>query len=232
MGNLNEDFKFDLQRFAEEGEGDGEGGYFPKHMAQLKDENKRDEWGRQFATYDDLYVRAKANSKTLETLGAPEKAKDYEFPAPAEDSGITVDPDTDKWFRKTVFGLKMPKEMAGKLYGSYNEMVSGLMKTKGKTDAELVKTNDELIHGEWGDDFDKNMKLVDKGIADLGGEDLKKLLDDTGLGKNPVMLKALRQIGFEHSESTLREGVVSGSSAERTLNDEYPTMKEFPPDRQ
>jgi len=174
----------------------GESNYFPAYQAQLKDENKRDEWGRQFKTFNDVYVHAKEASKKLESHKPPGKASEYEFPAPAEDSGITVNPEIEKWFRKTAFGFKLPKEIAGKLYAAYNEMIAGHLKGAKKKEVDDLTKADELIHGEWGEDFEKNMKLVEKGITDAGGEDLQKLLEDTGLSKHPVILKTFRQIGF------------------------------------
>lgn len=226
-------FKFDLQRFAEEGDDDGEGNEgdsTPAWMSQLPEEYKTDEYGKGYKTMGEFYKTHKGLRAKLDGIPKPpDKADGYEFNKPED---IDVNPETEKWFRKTAFALKIPKETAGKLYDEFNKMVVTQVKGQTKKNEAEATKNDELMHGEWGEDYDKNIKLADKGIEDLGGEDLKKLLDDTGLSKNPVILKAFKQVGFEHGEDTIREGVVSGSSTERTLDDEYPSMSELPPDRQ
>jgi len=234
----NKDFKFDLQLFAEgEGEGGegtgGEGGEgFPEWMAQLPTEYKKDEYGKGYKTIGEFYKTHKGLRAKIDGLPKPpEKASEYEFTAPAEDSGIKIDADTEKWFRKLAFDLKMPKDIAGKLFEGYTKRLAEQIKAREKAEADAITKADELMHGEWGEEFDKNMKYVDKAIEDLGGEELRKLLDSTGMGKNPTLLRALKQVGFEHSEDTIKEGVVTGSKKESTMDDLYPSMKGMP-DRQ
>ena len=236
------ELKFDLQLFAEgDGDGDGDGGgvsgdggnanYFPGYMEQLNGENRRDEWGRQFKNFNDVYMLAKGSSARLKTYDPPGKASEYEFPAPAENSGITVDPETEKWFRKTAHSLKLPKEMAGKLYGEFNKMAAGRVKTVSDQSAADKTKADELVHGEWGSEYDKNMALADKGIVDTGGEDLMKILTDAGLKTNLVILNAFKQIGYEHGDDTLKEGGVSLKTDPEEgpdLKKVYPTMAHLP----
>ena len=92
---------------------------------------------------------------------------------------------------------------------------------------------DELVHGEWGSDYEKNMALVDKGIIDTGGEDLMKILDGAGLKTNLVILNAFKQIGYEHGDDKIKDGNVSGSPQPEgvDLKKVYPSMKNLP-DRQ
>ena len=123
--------------------------------------------------------------------------------------------------------MKLPKEYAEKLYVEYNTYATGQIEKVGKARAKTIEQSDELMHGEWGEKFDENMKLVDKAYDDLGGDELKKVLEGAGVDANPVVLKALQQIGFEHSEDTLREGVVAGGSKKDDLDAEYPTMKDM-----
>jgi len=228
MGDLNEnDSQDNLGNDADHG-ADG----YPTWMSQLPDEYKKDEYGKGYKTMGEFYKTHKGLRAKLDaTPTAPEKADDYEFPAPDEESDFKPDPKTEKWFRKTAFALKLSKEAAGKLYGEYNKMAMELIKAKGKADASATTKNDELMHGEWGDEYDANMKLVEKGIAELGGDELEKLLTDTGLRNHPVILKAFKQIGFEHSDDTIKSGTISGTPGERTLDDEYPSMKDVPDKR-
>ena len=202
---------------------------FPAWMAQLPDEYKKDDYGKNYKTMGEFYKTHKGLRAKLDKVPQPpEKATEYEF---TPEEGIEVNPDVEKWFRKTAFSLKIPKDTASKLFTEYNKMVVGQVKVKEDAEKKALEKADELMHGEWKEDFDKNMKYVDKAIEDLGGEDLRKILDDSGLGNNPVILNALKQVGFEHSEHKLVEGTITVGKKGSTLDDEYPSMKGIP-DRQ
>jgi hypothetical protein len=225
MSNLNDkDFKFDLQLFAEGDGEDGEDG-FPTWMSQLPDEYKKDEYGKGYKTMGEFYKTHKGLKAKVDKIQAPEKASEYEFPEDEKTDKNTLD-----WFRKTAFSLKLPKEFAEKLYGEFNTYASGRIAKMGEDRAKAIEKSDELMHGEWGEKFDENMKLVDKAYDDLGGDELKKVLEDAGVDTNPVVLKALKQIGFEHSEDTMKTGTVAGKSVTQSgvdLDDEYPSMKDM-----
>ena len=235
MSDLNdkdfEDLKFDLQLFAD-GDGDGDGGDdgFPyPYMAQFPDEMKGDEFFRPYKSLGEVGKGFKGTRAMLDKVPKPpDKADGYEFNKPED---INVNPETEKWFRKTAFGLKIPKETAGKLYDEFNKMVAAQVKGQTKKNETEATKNDELMHGEWDTEYENNMKLADKGVADIGGEDLQKLLEKVGIAKHPVILKAFKQVGFEHGDDNIKEGVVTGSSKEWTLDDEYESMKDLPPDK-
>ncbi len=203
--------------------------YFPAYQAQLKGDNKRDEWGRQFATMDDCYIHGKKASVAMAKMPKPpEKEGEYEFRKP---EGVEVNPDTEKWFRKTAFGLKIPKETAGKLFDEFNKMVGGQLKAQGEQTAKEAEEADKAVHSEWGEnDYEANMKLADKGIADVGGEDLLKLLEEKGLKNNITVLKAFKQIGYEHGDDYIREGDVKVGKDKEGIDYDlyYPTMKHIP----
>jgi len=225
MSDLNdkdqEDFKFDLQLFADgEGEG-GEDGFPYPYMSQFPDELKKDEFFRPDKTLGDVGKGFKgARAKINSTPTAPEKASEYELP---EDE--KTDKDSLDWFRKTVFDLKVPKETAEKLYAATTQYAGEKLSKRDEERKKEIEKSDELMHGEWGEKFDENMKLVDKAYEDLGGDELRKVLENVGIDTNPVILKALKQIGFEHSEDKIREGVVAGSPSKNDLDEEYPSMK-------
>ena len=194
MSDLNDkefdDFKFDLQLFAEGDGEDGEDG-FPPWMGQLPDEYKKDEYGKGYKTMGEFYKTHKGLKAKADKIQAPAKASEYEFPEDEKTDKNTLD-----WFRKTAFSLKLPKEFAEKLYVEYNTFATGRMEKMGKERTKTIEQSDELMHGEWGEKFDENMKLVYKSYDDLGGDELKKVLEGAGVDANPVVLKALRQIGF------------------------------------
>jgi hypothetical protein len=54
---------------------------------------------------------------------------------------------------------------------------------------------EESMRAEWKGDYDKNIDLAKRALKTLGGDDLKKLLDKSGLGNNPAMIRMFFEAG-------------------------------------
>lgn len=71
---------------------------------------------------------------------------------------------------------------------------------------EFMKTkqteNLAAIRKEWGAETDAKLALAQAGMAKVISPALKTLLDDTGLGSNPDMVKAFYQVGLLTREDT------------------------------
>jgi hypothetical protein len=202
---------------------------FPKWTAALPKELQKDERVKGFNSPGEIvYSYFGLQDKMSKLPSAPETADGYEFPAADEKAKTKPDPSTEKWFRDTAYSLKLPKTATEKLYVEYNKVAAERIEAQEKAIAEQARKNDEIIHGEWGADYDTNMKLAEKGIKSAGGDELETYLTERGIRNDPVILKVFKQIGFEHSEDTLRSGTISGGSGKHTLDDEYPSMKDLP----
>lgn len=59
---------------------------------------------------------------------------------------------------------------------------------------------------EWGPAYDKNLNMARAAVRDFGGEEAFQILNQYGLGDNPVILKMLAKAG-----STLGEDKISGN---------------------
>ena len=74
--------------------------------------------------------------------------------------------------------------------------------------AEQVKTDKEL----GGEKFDENISLAKQALDKFGGQELKDLLQSTGFGNHPAIVKAFYNIGKSVSNDTLV--VSNGTSKE------------------
>jgi hypothetical protein len=74
--------------------------------------------------------------------------------------------------------------------------------------AEQVKTDKEL----GGEKFDENISLAKQALDKFGGQELKDLLQSTGFGTHPAIVKAFYNIGKSVSNDTLV--VSNGTSKE------------------
>lgn len=79
----------------------------------------------------------------------------------------------------------------------------------------------------WSDDEGKKKQLAiaDRGLTAVGTPALRTLLNQTGLGDNPDVLRAFYKVGLTVSEDVVESGG-SGDTAKGGLDAMYPTMAE------
>jgi len=73
-----------------------------------------------------------------------------------------------------------------------------------------------------GEQFNQAVEASGKAVARFGGDELKALLNDTGYGRHPVVLKFLAKVGRAMSESTMAtNGVPLGTGHKSLVNKLY-----------
>jgi len=86
--------------------------------------------------------------------------------------------------------------------------------------AEQVKA-DKQIGGE---KFDENISLAKQALEKFGGQELKDLLQSTGFGNHPAIVKAFYNIGKSVSNDTLVVSNGSSKSEKSAASIMFPTM--------
>jgi hypothetical protein len=123
----------------------------------------------------------------------PEK---YEFKVP---DGMQIDSAVTEALTPAFKELGLTQEQVNKLVEPYNK---AMLAAEAKRDSDFqdwMKTNaqnyEKSIRKEWGNEFDANLKVAQRGLARVFGPEGKKLLDETGLGSHPEFLKAFHTVG-------------------------------------
>ena len=76
-----------------------------------------------------------------------------------------------------------------------------------------------------GANFDKNAKTAQKAFEAFGSPELKQLLNESGLGSHPELVKAFHRIGQKISEDTMESGSGGAGQRERPIHERmYPNM--------
>lgn len=188
----------------------------------------------QFEAYGDV-VDAYSKMKTASASAPkkPESPEKYELAAELPE-GMDRDDAFEKKFRQWAWDLGLGQETAGKLYKMYNDEIA----ERFTAEAAQYKRNREeslkALRNEWGGDFEKNLTLAKRAFSSLGGMELKELLDETGLGDDPVFLKTFYHIGSVIGEDILVRGDKGGAKGKTggvDYDEVYPSMKGMP-DRQ
>ena len=107
--------------------------------------------------------------------------------------------DLSDWFRQEAHSAKIPAAMAQRMHDSFvermmgqeNDMVLDRQRTFEDWGNELKK--------EYGTAFDEKVGLARRAVRAFGSEELTGLLDESGLGNHPEMIRAFAKIGAELS---------------------------------
>jgi len=77
-------------------------------------------------------------------------------------------------------------------------------KAGGATTLEQERTTSQAaLRQQWGNAYDENVAMAKDAVRQLGGDELVKVLDETGIGNVPSMVKAFAQVGRYMREDQL-----------------------------
>ena len=130
-------------------------------------------------------------------LGKPEESSGYDFKTPEN-----ADTNLQDWFQTAAHESNLTKAQANSLYDKWNEMAGGLNTQNEEASQNALKEATEAMNKEWGKAADQNLSIAKKAIEEFGGDNLKKYLDESGLGNNPELLKFAHKVGKELLEDT------------------------------
>ena len=156
----------------------------PDNMVAIPDEGEK---------WDDFYNK----------IGRPEKANDYQF----GDENGELD-----GFREFAHDTGLTQDQANnilKLYGDIQEEEqeshqNGLEELRTNTTMELQK--------EWGKNYDGKMDYAKRAFAQFASPELSQLMDESGMGNHPEMLRVFAKVGELMGEDSLVVGTGLGSS--------------------
>jgi hypothetical protein len=146
---------------------------------------------------------------------------DYEFTLP---DGFTANEELTGELKALAKENGLSKEVAQKfadLGVKMQQQQAEAWQTQVNQWAEQVKADKDL----GGEKFEENVALAKKALDKFGGPALKELLEETGFGNHPLIVKAFYNIGKSVSNDTLV--VSNGSSmgdAKSTANVLFPNM--------
>lgn len=163
-------------------------------------------------------------AKFYTRVGRPEAAEGYELPV-SQDPG--QDEVTAGWFKQTVHALGLSKKQAEAFWKASHEMATE--RRKAYTDAVQKDQQEKIaaLTAKWGDDYSTKVADANRVAHKFGGPEFVKMLRDTRLGDNPVMLTMLAAVRDAISEDTLRGGTVGSVKTREVGEGWYPKSPEL-----
>lgn len=149
--------------------------------------------------------------ETKEETGAPEKYEDFVVP-----EGFTAPIEEFSAFAKE---MNLPQAQAQKVVDFFtNTYAPKLVEMQAQKVAEW--------RGESEKQFNKEaLEVANRGMAAFSSPELKTLLNETGLGNHPQMVKLFNMIGTKLSESNLVDGqMTSNTRSDRPADKLFSTI--------
>lgn len=157
-------------------------------------------------------------------LGRPAKLEEYEIAG--EDAKNPRAKAINDRFRKVAFEHGVPKPALKALSA---EMTAIASEFQGNKDGILaVPDAEQSLQAEWKSDYPLNLKKASLAARTLGGDELLGLVNQSGLGANPVFLKALVKATAFFPAETMKGIEGSGSTPPALTREKLFEMKKDP----
>lgn len=152
-----------------------------------------------------------------EKLGIPKDPAGYKLAKPELPPGVVWDDKFEQAAMPVMHKLGLtPTQVNGLLELYAGQQVAQHKTLSEQTDTkaqELTASREAAISGlkaEWGQKYDQNLNFASRAVQHIGGEELVKVMNETGMGDNPAMIKAFAKIGELLGEDVLKVGKSDG----------------------
>lgn len=150
-------------------------------------------------------------------IGRPENPDGYEIKDIPEN--VPRDENLESLMRKVAFDNGVPKAAFEAQIKSYFDAISQSI-TQSRVEGE------NALKGEWKDKYDTNLEIA-KRFAREGGEEFFDFLHDSGLGNNPIIIKAFFVYGTKILDDSLIKGEAGGETTDKGYAPQYPDSPEM-----
>lgn len=172
--------------------------------------------GVQATTTDTLLTDTPANgaspaveseAKANEAATAVEAPESYEFTMP---DGVELDEKAAGEFADIAKQLKLPRDQAQKIVDLYAQRVQSQVESHRAT-VEAWATSVKADKDIGGDKLPESLATAKKSLETFGTPELKALLNTSGLGNHPEVVKLMYRVGKAISEDRFIVGGESGA---------------------
>ena len=133
--------------------------------------------------------------KVFNALGRPEDAKGYEFAEPADlPEGFEYDSAAEESFREIAHAARLTKTQATALRDWFvNVKAAEHAAGEESVAAKMAESIGELTN-EWGRATPQKIEAAHAAVKKLAGDDFAAMLDETGLGNDPRLVRGFAKI--------------------------------------
>lgn len=151
-------------------------------------------------------------------IGHPEQPSEYEL---AE--GVDTEED-EEWFRQIAHKAKLTKGQARDLYNEYAARIKETTEAQAKARADAAAKAEETLKNEWGEQYESRLGKAQGLVKQLAGEEFISYLNESGLGNDVRLIKAMDKFASLISEDSL----VLGDGPTATMTEAERLAKLYP----
>ena len=133
-------------------------------------------------------------------LGRPETHEHYDMSDYA--------PESTENFRQLAHEIGLNNDQANALFNAYVDSIAGQEESESEAFDQFEVENTQALQKEWGGDFDKNVELARRAFMNFATPEAVEIMEQTGLGNHPEILKVFSRVG----ELLQEDSVLPGSS--------------------
>jgi len=145
--------------------------------------------------------------KFFKRLGLPESSEDYELSSVVMPKELPSSKEADAAFKELALKLKLTKAQAKELHEYASKNGANAFIAAKQANAKKKEEAETSLRGEWGTDFDGNLRGAQEVVRKFGDDDIVQYMNE-GPGNEPRMLKFLLKIKKAISDDTLEQGRV------------------------
>jgi len=135
-------------------------------------------------------------------LGRPEQSNGYDF-------GEDVDGVLDD-FKSFAHQNNLTQDQADNLLGLFSDIQEEDAKNEEKAMEDLKVQTTIGLQRDWGKNYDGNLDYARRAYAQFGTPELTEVMDDSGFGNHPEVIKAFSKVGQLLGEEALAVGTGLG----------------------
>ena len=162
----------------------------------------------------------------FDQLGRPALDK-YEVKAP---EGRKIPDERLKAFKEAVHKSGLLPKQAQEVLNFYEAQEAAQDKARNEALSKQAEENQATLKKEWGEAFEKNGKLANRPINELGGDEFREWVVKGGHGNDPVLARFLLKVEGLMKEDQLRGegGSLDGAMSPQQMEHEVGKLMQEP----
>jgi len=135
-------------------------------------------------------------------LGRPERADGYDFGE--DDEGVMDD------YKEFAHHNNLTQDQADNLLGLFSDLQEEDAKNEEQAMEDLKVQTTIGLQRDWGKNYDGNLDYARRAYAQFGTPELTEIMDGSGFGNHPEVIKAFSKVGQLLGEEALAVGTGLG----------------------
>ena len=139
----------------------------------------------------------------FQKAGRPESPEKYDFGKVEGEDKIPMPPELKQGFLKSAHEFGLSNRQAAQLYSWFVGTSAKGMEEQNQAVSQAAEKGINSLKTEWGSAYEQNLDMAKSALKEFGGDEAVALMNDTGLGNDPRVIKLFQKIGRAVSEDKL-----------------------------